>query len=110
MINGYRIINELKAGFLNYLESKGFNNISELKNIAVSKITSHEKLNKKSHLYPAVDSEKCIKCGKCAKICSESEYNALSLNKENLSINKEQCAGCSLCSHVCPKDAIKMCY
>lgn len=109
MINGYGIINGLKTGLLNYLDSKGFNNISELKNIAIPKITSHEKLNKRSHLYPAIDKEKCVYCGKCAKICSESEYHALSLEKGCLNLNKEQCAGCSLCSHVCPKEAIKMC-
>ena len=99
----------LKSGLLNYLETKGFNDISELKNIAIPKITSHEKLNKKSHLYPSIDNEKCVKCGKCAKICSESEYNALNLDKECLKLNKESCAGCSLCSHVCPKEAIQMC-
>ena len=110
MINGYGIINSLKSGLLKYLESKGFNDISELKNIAVKKITSHENLNKKSHLYPHIDKEKCIKCGKCAKICSESEYQALNFDKENINLNKTQCAGCSLCSHVCPKEAIKMEY
>ena len=110
MINGYGIINGLKSGLLNYLESKGFNSISELKNIAIPKIASHEKLNKKSHLYPSIDKEKCVSCGKCAKICAESEYHALSLEKECPNLNKELCAGCSLCSHVCPKEAIKMCY
>lgn len=109
MLNGYGIINGLKSGLLNYLESKGFDSISELKNIAIEKITSHEGLNKKSHLYPSIDKNKCVKCGKCAKICSESEYHALSLEQECVNINKELCAGCSLCSHVCPKEAIKMC-
>ncbi|MBR1618641.1 NAD-dependent dihydropyrimidine dehydrogenase subunit PreA [bacterium] len=109
MLNGYGIINGLKSGLLNFLETKGFNDISELKNIAVKKITSHENLNKKSHLYPLVDREKCIKCGKCVKICSESEYNALSTDKDCVYLDKKSCAGCSLCSHVCPKEAIKMC-
>ena len=108
MINGYGIIKGLKAGLLNYLESKGFNSISELKNIAVKKITSHEKLNKKNHLYPSIDKEKCVTCGKCVKICSESEYHALRIDNKSLDLNKEACAGCSLCSHVCPKEAIKM--
>ena len=110
MINGYKIIDGLKSGLLNYLETKGFNDLSELKNIAVEKITSHEKLNKKSHLYPLIDKEKCISCGKCARICAESEYHALCLEKNSLLLNKESCAGCSLCSHVCPKEAIKMSY
>ncbi len=110
MINGYGIINGLKSGLLNYLESKGFNDISELKDIAVQKITMHKNLNKEYHLYPYVDKEKCVSCGKCVKICSESEYNALCFDKDCLHLNKESCAGCSLCSHVCPKEAIKMSY
>lgn len=108
MINGYGIINGLKSGLLNYLESKGLNDVSELKNIAIPKITSHEKLNKKCHLYPSIDEEKCIKCGKCIKICSESEYHALDLDNECINLNKKNCKGCSLCSHICPKEAIKM--
>ena len=110
MIKGYGIINGLKSGLLNYLETKGFNDISELKNIAIQKITSHEKLNKKYRLYPSIDREKCISCGKCIKICSESEYHALNLDNNALILNKDSCAGCSLCSHVCPKEAIKMNY
>ena len=109
MINGYEIINGLKSGLLNYMESKGFNNISELKNIAIPKITSHEKLNKKHYVYPLIDKEKCVSCGKCVKICSESEYHALNFEKGCLNLNQEICVGCSLCSHVCPKEAIKMC-
>jgi Pyruvate/2-oxoacid:ferredoxin oxidoreductase delta subunit len=54
-------------------------------------------------------SNKCVKCGKCAKICSESEYHALSLDKECICLDKQSCIGCSLCSHVCPKEALKMC-
>ncbi len=109
MINGYGIINGLKSGLLSYLEKRGMNDISELKNAAISKITSHEKLNKKQRLYPSIDKEKCISCGKCVKICLESEYHALSLEEKCPSLNKEVCEGCSLCSHVCPKEAIKMC-
>lgn len=109
MINGYGIINGLKSGLLNYLEEKGMNDISELKNIAISKITTHEKLNKGYHLYPEINKEVCGKCGKCVNICSESEHQALSKDDSQIKLNKDSCVGCSLCSHVCPKEAIKMC-
>ena len=108
MINGFGIINNLKSGLLNYLEEKGLNNISELKNIAIPKIISHKELNKDYHLHPNIDNEKCGKCGKCVKICSESEYHALTKNETCIEVNKEVCAGCSLCSHVCPQEAITM--
>ena len=109
MLNGYGIINGLKSGLLNYLEEKGMNDISELKNIAISKITSHEKLNKEYHLHPEINTEVCVTCGKCVKICSESEHQALSKDDCQIKLNKDNCVGCSLCSHVCPKEAIKMC-
>lgn len=108
MINGYGIIEGFKSGLLNYLEEKGMKDISELKNIAISKITTHEKLNKEYHLYPEINKEVCLKCGKCVKICSESEHQALSKDNFQIKLNKDNCVGCSLCSHVCPKEAIKM--
>lgn len=108
MVNGYGIINNLKSGLLNYLEQKGMSNISELKNIAIPKITSHENLNKQYKVYPKINTETCIKCGKCVKICSESEYSALSKNNNQIILDKDKCAGCSLCSHICPKEAIKL--
>ena len=108
MLNGYGIINSLKSGLLNYLDSKGMNDISELKNIVVPKITSHEELNKKYKVCPKIDSEKCVLCGKCVRICSESEHSALSEDNKQIVLNKEKCVGCSLCSYVCSKSAISM--
>ena len=108
MINGFGIINNMKSGLLNYLESKGMDNISQLKNLAVKKITSHEKLNKNYHLYPKIDDEKCGKCGKCVRICTESEHQALKNGEQRIDLDKTVCEGCSLCSHVCPQNAITM--
>lgn len=108
MASGFGIINSLKSGLLNYLEAKGMKDISELKSIAVSKITVHEKLNKKYHLYPNINREKCTVCGKCVNICLESGHQSLLKEDNCIKLNKEKCAGCSLCSIVCPKEAVKM--
>lgn len=108
MVNGYGIINGLKTGLQNYLDEKGMNNISELKNIAINKITAHKDLNKKYFVSPKIDKEKCVSCGKCAKICAESEYSALALDGKDIKLDKEKCQGCSLCSIVCPQNAISM--
>ena len=107
MLNGYSIINSLKSGLLAYMESKGFDNISQMKGLISNKITTHEKLDKKFQLYPFVDSENCIKCGKCVNICSESEHKALS-KEDSIIVDKDKCVGCSLCSLVCPMSAITM--
>ena len=108
MINGYGIINGLTKGLLNYLEEKGMNNVSELKNIAIEKITAHNDLNKKYLVNPKIDKEKCVSCGKCMRICEESEYNALSMCEKEIKLDKDKCQGCSLCSIACPQSAISM--
>ncbi len=108
MLNGHDTIHKLKVGLLNYLESKGMNDISELKNRAIPKIVSYEELNKDKICYPAIDSKKCILCKKCVKVCSESEYSALSKEGESIVLNKDKCKGCSLCAQVCTNEAIRM--
>ncbi len=108
MINGYGIIGAMKKGLLNYLESKGLNSPEDLKNRAIANLSTHEKLNKQKLVYPWVDDNICVKCGKCVTICDESEHSALSLVDGHITVNKDLCVGCSLCSHVCAKSAIKM--
>jgi dihydropyrimidine dehydrogenase (NAD+) subunit PreA len=108
MINGYGIIDSMKQGFLNYLENKGFNNPADLKNKAISHLTEHESLNKTQQVYPYINNELCIGCGKCAKICEDIEYKSLTLQNGHIILDNSKCIGCSLCSHICPKSAIKM--
>ena len=109
MLNGYDVIHKLKDNLLNYLSNKNINSLSELKNIAISKITSHEKLNKKTKVYPFINKSKCAKCLKCVNICSECEAGALSKKENEIVLDKEKCLGCSLCSHICNAKAVQMC-
>ena len=108
MINGYAIIKSLKQGLLSYLENKGLNSPADLKNKAISSLSTHEALNKQKQSYPSVNDTLCIKCGKCVTICDESEHSALSITDGKVVVDTDKCVGCSLCSHVCPKLAISM--
>ncbi|SNX55212.1 ATP-binding protein [Thermoanaerobacterium sp. RBIITD] len=48
-----------------------------------------------------IDSDKCIQCGLCEKLC---RYDAII----NFKINPYHCEGCGLCMYKCPAGAIKM--
>ena len=108
MINGYGVIKQMCQGLLAYLESKGFDSPADIKNKAFTKLTSHKDLNKQSQYYPHVESEICLKCGKCISICHEQEHSALSFQNGTVTVDKQKCVGCALCSIVCAKSAIKM--
>ena len=108
MVNGYGIIDALKKGLLDYLKAKKLKSPKELKNKAITQLSTHEKLPKKKKVHPVIDDALCCKCGKCVKICGESEHGCLSLVKGHIELDKKCCAGCSLCSIVCPLNAITM--
>lgn len=51
-----------------------------------------------------IDTEKCVRCGKCAKVCRR---NAVAKTSENgYRIQTESCVRCYQCKENCPKGAI----
>ena len=54
----------------------------------------------------AIDSEKCINCGTCVKICPLDVFRAGETVPEIR--YREDCQSCFLCQIYCPKDAIRV--
>ena len=52
---------------------------------------------------PSVNSETCVGCGACYRICA---HQAPEINDKKTVINHDKCVGCGRCLAVCPKDAI----
>ncbi len=108
MLNGYEVIKPMLLGLENYLNEKGFADLKALQNKAIGFINTHEKLPKTPQARPNVNNEKCVRCGKCVRICDESEHQALSLQAGSVAVDKSRCVGCGLCRLVCPQEAITL--
>lgn len=67
----------------------------------------------KSNFFPQFDSEKCVLCNTCVKICPmEALFHHYpvteTLQDDYIAIVPEQCIGCGVCASNCSKDAITM--
>ena len=52
---------------------------------------------------PYVETDLCVGCGACAKICA---HNGPQIENKKYRIDQNNCVGCGRCIAVCPKDAI----
>ena len=54
----------------------------------------------------SVDPAKCVRCGRCAKVCA---FHAIESGRTGLPVvHQLQCEGCGLCEHLCPAHAITL--
>jgi len=103
MLNGYRLVDELRDGLRDFLLNRGFSSLSELIGLSLGRLTSHESLNRNYRVISSVDWSKCLKDDLCYIACQDGGYQAIQLDSERLPIvDEEKCKGCSLCQQVCP--------
>jgi hypothetical protein len=75
-----------------------------LKNIGMGCGSRAGKMELHSDGIPVLDSDVCIRCKACQKICA---HDAPYIQKgEKAFIDEKRCVGCGRCLIVCPKDAI----
>ena len=60
-------------------------------------------INKKLAGKPVINYKKCVKCGKCSKVCPPG---VISMECGFPSINLENCIRCFCCHELCPKKAV----
>ncbi|MEG2222412.1 MAG: DUF362 domain-containing protein [Oscillospiraceae bacterium] len=82
-------------------ESTGFG--GTLKNIGMGCGSRAGKMEMHNAGKPYVQTENCIGCGSCSKICAHS---AAVVTDGKASIDHSKCVGCGRCIGVCPADAV----
>ena len=106
-VNEYRIIDDLKLGLQHYMASRGIKKLEELVGEELENFVTPSDLDRSTIVYPMIDRDKCIGCGRCHVSCMDGGHQAISFDDERKPhIEGGKCVGCHLCSLVCPMGAI----
>ncbi len=105
---GYRIIDDLILGMQFYMSQRGVSRVEELVGEELPHFVTASMLDRKTIVYPKVDRERCVGCGRCYTSCLDGGHQAISFDTEERMprIVGTKCVGCHLCRLVCPTGAI----
>lgn len=104
---GNRIIEDMILGLSNYLAERGIDNLEDIVGEELPRFVSPHDLDRETIVYPRVNKELCIGCGRCYISCQDGGHQAIEFNTETRlpRINANRCVGCHLCRLVCPTGA-----
>lgn len=107
---GYRIVEDMISGLSHYLNDQGFDSLDEMVGLANANIVPAEDLDRSYIVYPHINQEKCVGCGRCYISCFDGGHQAMEWNEQTRTphCNTEKCVGCLLCGHVCPVACISL--
>ncbi len=94
------ILNELGE----WMTSKGYESITDLKGLAAEKIISFQDLQSDPVVANLKTDCNNTDCGLCIKSCL---YDAIDVGNGNINIIAQNCSGCGICIDRCPDDLIK---
>ena len=104
---GYRIIDDLILGLQHYMASRGVSRVDELVGEQLPLIVTASEMDRGTLVFPKIDREKCIGCGRCFVSCQDGGHQAITFAEDRKPrVNGTKCVGCLLCRLVCPTGAI----
>ena len=104
---GYRIIDDLILGLQHYMQSRGITELKKLVGEELKNIVLPSGLDRDTMVFPKINREKCIGCGRCYVSCMDGGHQAIQFSDDRKPyIIGQKCVGCHLCRLVCPTGAI----
>ena len=105
---GYRIIDDLILGLQHYLADCGISDLADIVGEELPNFVTPSDLDRETIVYPKIDTNKCMGCGRCYVSCMDGGHQAIVFDAATRQprIMGTKCVGCHLCRLVCPTGAI----
>ena len=105
---GYRIIDDLTLGLQHYMVGRGITDLADLVGEHLPRFVTPTDLDRKTIVYPKINRDRCIGCGRCYTSCMDGGHQAIDFDSSARKprIIGARCVGCHLCRLVCQTGAI----
>lgn len=105
VLEGYQVVGKILEDLVQWMESKGYESPGQFRGAVCPKIRSNDEVERRQTCVAAIDPDKCVNCGLCARVCI---YGAARESTPKHVVDADRCVGCGLCAELCPAGAICM--
>ena len=90
------------------MQERGVKCLDEIVGEQLDSFVLPSDLDRDTMVFPKIDRERCIGCGRCQISCQDGGHQAIvfDLDTRQPRIVGQKCVGCHLCRLVCPVGAI----